>query len=246
MSEQAYRLARLLAPGLVQRCGRHVAAAQRATGHFAVLPDEAEHSPLGESDAEVFAADPAPPGRSSSLHARYPQYEIGRWTYGDLRVDSWDDGATLRVGAFCSIARGVRVVLGGEHRSDWVTTFPFYALWESARHISSDPSTKGDVVIGNDVWIGTEALIVSGVTIGDGAVIGARSLVAKDVEPYSIVAGNPARLVRRRCSEHLVQRLLQLRWWDWDDEVIAQLVPWLLSPDVEEFVREAERLRTAG
>jgi acetyltransferase-like isoleucine patch superfamily enzyme len=203
---------------------------------------------VAQDDAPQVAAGavPEPPGRRNGLHERYPQYEIGRWTYGDLNVDAWDDEATLRVGAFCSIARGVQVILGGEHRSDWVTTFPFYALWGTAGHISSRPNTKGDVTIGNDVWIGTEATIMSGVTIGDGAVVGARALVARDVDPYTIVAGNPARPVRKRCSSQSIERLLRLRWWEWSDEDITPMIPWLLSADVEAFLLEAERRGRVG
>jgi acetyltransferase-like isoleucine patch superfamily enzyme len=187
-----------------------------------------------------------PTGESNSLHEKYPQYEIGRWTYGDLTVHSWGEGATVTIGSFSSIAPGVQVFLGGEHRSDWVTTFPFNVLWEGAEHIRGHPKTKGNVVIGNDVWIGTEAMIMSGVTIGDGAVVGARSLVARDVEPYSVVAGNPARLVRRRFDDQLVNRLLDLKWWDCENEELAQLLPLLLAPDIEAFLRETERRRNAG
>jgi acetyltransferase-like isoleucine patch superfamily enzyme len=200
----------------------------------------------GEVPDVAEGAVPEPPGRRNGLHERYPQYEIGRWTYGDLHVDAWDDEATLKVGAFCSIARGVQVILAGEHRSDWATTFPFYALWGSAKPISSRPNTKGDVTIGNDVWIGTEATIMSGVAIGDGAVVGARALVANDVEPYTIVAGNPARPIRKRCPDHLIERLLRLRWWEWSDEDITRMIPWLLSADVEAFVLEAERRAKVG
>lgn len=207
-------------------------------GADAVAPDDAPDGAAG--------AVPDPPGRRNGLHERYPQYEIGRWTYGDLNVDAWDDEATLRVGAFCSIARGAQVILGGEHRSDWATTYPFHALWAAAKHISSRPNTKGDVTIGNDVWIGTEATIMSGVTIGDGAVVGARALVASDVDPYTIVAGNPARLIRKRCSDHWIERLLRLRWWEWSDEDITRMIPWLLSADVEAFVLEAERRAKVG
>ncbi|HEX5127349.1 MAG TPA: CatB-related O-acetyltransferase, partial [Rhodocyclaceae bacterium] len=132
-----------------------------------------------------------------TLQQRYPQYSIGRGTYGDdLLVRNWNEGTTLRIGNYCSIAAGVKIYLGGEHRTDWVTTYPFSALWPEAAHIEGHPRSKGDVTIGNDVWIGTEAMILSGVTIGDGAVIGARAVVSRDVPPYAIVAGNPASVVR--------------------------------------------------
>ena len=137
-------------------------------------------------------------GRECTLAQRYPQYQIGRGTYGDLSVSAFGSAATLRIGNFTSIAAGVRVFLGGEHRLDWVTTFPFSALWESAGCYTGHPRTKGDVIIGADVWIGAEALITSGVTIGDGAVIGARAVVSRDVAPYTVVAGNPARFIKKR------------------------------------------------
>jgi chloramphenicol O-acetyltransferase type B len=105
--------------------------------------------------------------RKKSLQERYPQYQIGRDTYGDPTIHASREGASLRVGSFTSIAYEVQIFLGGEHRIDWVTTFPFNVLWEEAKHISGHPKTKGNVVIGHDVWIGVEAIILSGVTIGD-------------------------------------------------------------------------------
>ena len=179
------------------------------------------------------------------IREQYPQYEIGRGTYGAPEISSWNEGATFKIGSFCSIANGVQIFLGGEHRMDWVSTFPFNVLWDSARHIKGHPKTKGDVIIGNDVWIGTDAVIMSGVRIGDGAVVGARALVARDVEPYAIHAGNPARLVRKRFDETTIQQLLELAWWDFEDEEIKQFLPLLLSPDVQALIAEATRIKNA-
>jgi acetyltransferase-like isoleucine patch superfamily enzyme len=184
-----------------------------------------------------------PKARNRDLRAKYPQYSIGRGTYGDLRVRSWGEGVTLTIGAFCSVASGVQILLGGEHRPDWVTTYPFSVLWEKGRHLPGHPASKGDVVIGNDVWIGAEAMILSGVTIGDGAVIGARSVVTKDVPPYAIVGGNPARLIRMRFDEATISRLQSLKWWTWDDAKIERFLPLLLSDRVEAFLREAESIQ---
>ena len=195
---------------------------------------------------DTYSEPAALTGESNRLHLRYPEYEIGRWTYGGLSVLTWGEGATLTVGSFTSIADGVKVFLGGEHRTDWQTTFPFSVLWKPANAICGHPKTKGDVVIGNDVWIGAEAMIMSGVTVGDGAVIGARSLVAKDVEPYAIVAGNPALIVRKRFSDARIERLLRLKWWDWTDEKIVGLLPWLLATDTDAFLDEAERRHGGG
>lgn len=147
----------------------------------------------------------------------------------------------LFVGNYTSIASGVKVFLGGEHRTDWVTTFPFNVLWESAKHYEGHPATKGDVVIGNDVWIGTEALITSGVKIGDGAVVGARAVVTRDVPPYAIVAGNPAKIVRYRFDEKSIERLLALQWWDWPEHQIARAMPDLLNHQIALFLEKAER-----
>lgn len=181
------------------------------------------------------------PPRVVPLAEMYPMHQIGKGSYGELRILSWQGGGSFRMGAYCSVARGATVMLGGEHRPDWVTTFPFNVLWNSARHITGHPSTKGDVVIGNDVWIGTEALITSGVTIHDGAVIGARAVVTKDVPPYAIVAGNPARVIRFRFPEHVISRLLETKWWEWDEKRIASAMSDLLSPDAEAFLAKAER-----
>ncbi len=181
-----------------------------------------------------------PKAKNVDLRTRYPQYNIGRGTYGDLRVRSWGEGTTLTMGAFCSVASGVQILLGGEHRPDWVTTYPFSVLWAKGKHPPGHPVSKGDVVIGNDVWIGAEAMILSGVTIGDGAVIGARSVVTKDVPPYAIVGGNPARVIRMRFDETTIARLQNLKWWTWDDAQIEKLLPLLLSDNVEAFLREAE------
>ena len=178
--------------------------------------------------------------RNKSLQEKYPQYQFGRETYGSPKIRSWGEGANLQVGSFTSIASGVKIFLGGEHRIDWVTTFPFNVLWKEGRNISGHPKTKGDVLIGNDVWIATEAIIMSGVTIGDGAVIGARAVVTKDVPPYTVVAGNPARVVRKRFDDKTIQRLLDVKWWFWSDSRIKESLPLLLNNEIDKFLEFAE------
>lgn len=177
---------------------------------------------------------------SRNLAERYPQYQIGRGTYGDLKVFSWGEGTTLTMGSYTSVASGVKVFLGGEHHIDWVTTYPFNVLSEAAKQYTGHPKTKGGVVIGSDVWIGTEALILSGVTIGDGAVIGARAVVARDVPPYAVVVGNPARLVKFRFEQTVIDRLLTQQWWHWSESQIQKAMPDLLNTHIERFLDKAD------
>ena len=151
-----------------------------------------------------------------------------------------DRAATLRIGAFCSLA-DITIFLGGEHRVDWTTTYPFPELWDEAAEIRGHPATKGDVVIGNDVWIASGATILSGTRIGDGAVIGMGAVVSGAIEPYAVAAGNPARTVRKRFDDETIDRLLRVAWWDWPDDEIREALPLLLSPDIEQFLQHAER-----
>lgn len=164
------------------------------------------------------------------------KYVIGDHTYGKPNVYDWSDGGKLLIGKYTSIADEVTILLGGNHRTEWLTTYPFSALperWPSAKDIKGHPYSKGDVVIGNDVWIGNGATILSGVTIGDGAVIAARAVVSKNVEPFTIVAGNPAKVIKKRFSKKVIKRLLSLRWWDWSDSEVASNVSILMSSDFD-------------
>jgi acetyltransferase-like isoleucine patch superfamily enzyme len=164
------------------------------------------------------------------------RFQIGDHTYGKPKVVSHGEGASLKIGKYCSIATGVTIFLGSEHRVDWVSTYPFPFLWEEAKGIEGHPATKGDVVIGNDVWIGYGTTILSGVTIGDGAAIGACSLVIKDIPPYAIGAGNPVQIIRYRFDEETIKTLLRIRWWDWPDQQIREKIHHICSPSIDEFI----------
>jgi len=172
---------------------------------------------------------------------RYPMYDIGDFTYGKPEILSWGEGTTVKIGAFCSISSGVKIFLGGDHRTDWVTTYPFNILWDCAKHIKGHPKSKGDVIIGNDVWIGADATILSGVTIGDGAVVGSKSLVIKDVPPYAVVAGNPAKFIKYRFNEDIIARLLVIQWWSWDEKKIESFLPLMLNSDISPFLKKSEK-----
>lgn len=152
-------------------------------------------------------------------------------------------GDKLIIGKFCQIAAGVEFVMNGaNHQMNAVSTFPFYTLegWDLKPPAASDMPFKGDTVIGNDVWIGQNATILPGVHIGDGAIIGANSVVASDVEPYSIVVGNPVKLIRYRFDGELTSLLLKFKWWDKPVEEINALIPLLTNGDLE-FVKNKIR-----
>lgn len=164
---------------------------------------------------------------------------VGRHSYGEPTFHVWPgQRSRLRVGAFCSFAPGVQIFGGGRHRVDWVTTYPLRIRWDlHGAHTDGHPAPGRDVTIGNDVWIGAEAVVLDGVTIGDGAAVATRSVVTKDVRPYAIVGGNPARELRLRFPDEQVEALLALRWWDWPDERIRERVGELCSPDVAAFLQ---------
>jgi acetyltransferase-like isoleucine patch superfamily enzyme len=165
---------------------------------------------------------------------------IGHDTYGEPRIIGEGKLARLELGSFCSISDEVVILLDAEHRPDWVTTYPFNVRWPECAAFTGHPHTKGNVLIGHDVWIGYGATILSGVTIGTGAVIGARALIARDVPPYAIVAGNPARVLRLRFAPATVHRLLKSKWWDLPRERLLSLMPLLLSNRIDEFLPQVE------
>ena len=172
-----------------------------------------------------------------------PNIRVGEFTYiADADFEShvthfypWI-GDRLIIGKFCQIAAGVNFVMNGaNHRMNTVTTYPFYIMegWEQSAPPLSELPLRGDTVVGNDVWIGQNSTILPGVRIGDGAIIGANSTVGSDVPPYTVVAGDPARVIRRRFDDELIALLEALRWWDKSPEEIKELMPILTDSDLE-------------
>jgi acetyltransferase-like isoleucine patch superfamily enzyme len=173
----------------------------------------------------------------------HTNYKIGEFSNGNLIIMHWGENADLQVGNFCSFATNVKIFLGGNHRTDWVSTYPFNVLnkrFPKAANIKGHPSTKGDVIIGNDVWIANDVIILSGVTIGDGAVIAAGAVITKNIGAYEVWGGNPARLIKKRFSADNIEKLLKIKWWDWNTEKINNYSHLICSTDIELFIKEAE------
>lgn len=154
-------------------------------------------------------------------------------------------GDKLIIGKFCQIGAGVEFVMNGaNHQMNAVSTYPFYIFgsWDQSAPSKEDLPFKGDTVVGNDVWIGQDSTILPGVHIGDGAIIGLNSVVTRDVPPYTIVAGNPAKAVRKRVDDELIDLLLKLKWWDKSIEEINALIPLLSCSDLAKVKQEIKSL----
>jgi len=179
-----------------------------------------------------------------------PNIHVGDYTYFDDRRNgpknfeecnvlyNYDfTKVKLVIGKFCAIAAETRFIMTGDHKLDAISTFPFPIFqngWESVYNIAELP-TKGDIIIGNDVWFGYDSLVKGGVTIGDGAIIASRAVVVKDVPPYSIVAGNPAKVVKMRFDDKTIERLLNIAWWDWPIGKINQNLSLITGLDIDKL-----------
>ena len=168
---------------------------------------------------------------------------LDRGTYYDrtINIITWSEEYQINVGKYTSIGRDCDFFLHSNHRPDWTTTSS--QLWGPVTNEIAElhmkmghPSCKGNIDIGNDVWIGAKSTIMSGVKIGDGAVIGARTMVTKDVPPYSIVVGNPGRIIKYRFNEDQVQKLLKIKWWDWTEDRIKTEATDMWSDKIDEFI----------
>lgn len=210
------------------------------------IPDPMAVHPIAGYDKEIYVKPTL----------KNPNIVVGDFTYiADSEFEShvthlypWNNDK-LVIGKFCQIAAGVEFVMNGaNHQMNAVSTFPFYTLagWDMKAPAPADMPLKGDTIIGNDVWIGQNVTILPGVHIGDGAIIGASSVVGSNVEPYTIVAGNPVQFIRKRFDEELTNLMLEWRWWDKPIEEINSLIPVLTSSDLTEVKRKVkEMLNTA-
>jgi acetyltransferase-like isoleucine patch superfamily enzyme len=163
--------------------------------------------------------------------------EVGRYTYGMPEIDVYKNSERkVTIGSFCSISKNVRIITGGIHPVDWVSTYPIRDYLGVNIPYDGMPTSKGEIIIGNDVWIGTGVTILSGITIGDGAVIAACSLVTKDIPPYTIAAGIPATIIRERFTSEQIKDILKIRWWEWDDEKIKSNIHLLNNNTIDQFI----------
>ena len=206
------------------------------------IPDPNTIHPIPGYDKEIYVKPTI----------KNPQIIVGDFTYiADSDFEShvthlyeWNDDRLI-IGKFCQIAAGVEFVMNGaNHQMNAVSTFPFYTLegWNATTPQKSDLPLKGDTVIGNDVWIGQNATILPGVHIGDGAIIGANSVVGKNIDPYTIVAGNPIRVIRKRFDDELIELLERFKWWDKSIDEINSLIPILTCSDLKKVKEELKKL----
>ncbi len=201
-------------------------------------PDWRQIHPIPDYDKEIYIK----PAVSN------PNIIVGEFTYiADSEFEShvthfypWSRDRLI-IGKFCQIAAGVEFMMNdANHQMNAVSTFPFYTLegWDMETPKAEDTPFKGDTVIGNDVWIGQNALILPGTRIGDGAIIGANSVIGGNVEPYTVVAGNPAKVIKKRFDGELIDLLEEFKWWDKEVEEINSLIPVLTSGDLEKVKAE--------
>jgi acetyltransferase-like isoleucine patch superfamily enzyme len=162
---------------------------------------------------------------------------FGNFTTGSPRVLSWGTDEKLIIGKFTMFADCVTILVGGEHDLQRPTCYTLKKSFGVPDEGNLDSSSKGPVIIGNDVWVGYGSIILSGVKIGDGAIIGAGSIVTQDVPPYAIVGGNPARLIRYRFSQDKIAKLLEIAWWNWSEEKIKDNIDYFYS-NVDDFIKK--------
>ena len=181
------------------------------------------------------------PSRSRKIFNNlYAHSSMGDNSYGVPTIRYRHSDAKLSIGNYCSIAKNVEIYLGGNHRDDWVSTYPFPRYFTEAAHIKGADGTRGNVTIGSDVWLCQNTTILSGVNIGHGAVVANGAIVTKDVAPYEIVGGNPAKHIRWRFDEPTRAALLNSAWWDWPEDEVLSVVELLCSDNISTFLSYAD------
>lgn len=203
-------------------------------------PDPNDKYPMKSYDKLVFLKN----------FIKAPNIQVGDYTYFDdsrngpekfeelnVLYNNDFERVKLVIGKFCAIAAETKFMMTGDHKLDAISTYPFPIFqqgWEHAFNVSDLP-VRGDIIVGNDVWFGYDSLIRGGVKIGDGAIIATRSFVIKDVPAYSIVAGNPAKVIKMRFDDDTIARLLQIAWWNWDIEKITKHLPAICNLDLNQL-----------
>ena len=205
---------------------------------------------MGPNPNEIFPNPKIPSLCFIKNVVKNPNIIVGEYTYYDdiNGAENFESHVThhydfigdkLIIGKFCAIAKGIEFIMNGaNHRINSITTYPFNIMgngWEKSAPYLSELKLKGDTIVGNDVWIGQNVTVLPAVHIGDGAIIGANSVVAKDIPPYSVAVGNPCEVKRKRFDEDLIEYLLQIKWWDWNTEKIFKNMEALCSGDLSKI-----------
>lgn len=205
---------------------------------------------MGPNPNEIFPNPKIPSLCFIKNIIKNPNIIVGEYTYYDdiNGAENFENHVThhydfigdkLIIGKFCAIAKGIEFIMNGaNHRINSITTYPFNIMgngWEKSAPSLTDLKLKGDTIVGNDVWIGQNVTVMPAVHIGDGAIIGANSVVAKDIPPYSVAVGNPCEVKRKRFDEDLIEYLLQIKWWDWNSEKIFKNMEALCSGDLNKI-----------
>jgi lipopolysaccharide transport system ATP-binding protein len=177
-------------------------------------------------------------GKYTKDYIKMNGVHIGDYTYGVPEIDKFTNKYEVTIGKFCSISKGVKILAESNHRTDWVTTYPFssYVFYTSKPDYGHPAG--GNITIGNDVWIARDVTILSGVTIGNGAVLAAGAVVTKDVADYEIVGGVPAKHIKFRLSPEQIEKLLKISWWNWDINKIRENTDLLESPNIDGFIKK--------
>lgn len=177
-------------------------------------------------------------GNLTHIWLKDKNISVGNFTYGIPIISNYTENYKIEIGNFCCISNNVTFIIGGQHHMENVSQYAVMPQLKETFKIDYSDHPAKPLIIGNDVWIGEGATIMQGVKIGDGAVIGTRSVVTKDVPPYAIVAGNPAKIIRYRFNDEVIESLERIKWWDWPTDKIIEFFPLIISDDVDLFIEK--------